>query len=246
MKATCREDTPSSNFAPAACSRLAPFVRLFIVGYRLRPLRPLIRCLLNRFDGGYMWSQVWREIFRKHLGVELGPCSRGLGLRPGTLPRGTIVGSFSCLARGLIVLRRNHTTQRLSQHPLFFNKILGLVPADTIGNISENPLQIGSDVWLGMNVTICPGCHVIGDGAIIGAQAVVTRDVPPYSIVAGNPARIIRKRFSPEVETVVSASRWWEYPFLYIMEHVELFSGDIDEQKLHEFTLAFPPGENTE
>ncbi len=189
-----------------------------------------------------MWSRVWRRIFREHHGVDIGWLSRGDGLKPGTLPRGTVVGNFSCLGRGLHVLRRNHAFRRLSQHPMFFNRNLGMVEKDTIGGIHQNPLRIGSDVWCGLNVTICPACSEIGDGAIIGARAVVTRDVPPFTIVAGNPARIIGRRFSPEVEAVVAASKWWLEPPARILQHIELFTNDIDDDSLQSFVGAFPAG----
>lgn len=208
--------------------------------YRYRVFRPLVRRLLDRFDGSYMLSPVYRQIFRHYENIELGLFSRGYGLKPGTLPRGTRVGHFSCFGKGLLVLRRNHSFHRFSQHPFFFNHKFGLLLRDSIGEIADNPLQIGSDVWLGMNVTICPGCHRIGNGAIIGAGSVVTKDVPPYTIVAGNPAKLIRKRYAPEVEAVVAASAWWLRPLPELVGHLDLFTQDITETTLARFAAAFP------
>ena len=68
---------------------------------------------------------------------------------------------------------------------------------------------IGNDVWIGQNVLIKPGV-TIGNGAVVGMGSVVTEDVSPYTIVAGNPARVIRPRFSPELAERLLASRWWE------------------------------------
>jgi acetyltransferase-like isoleucine patch superfamily enzyme len=212
-----------------------------VAAYRIRLLRPVVRWILDRFDGGFMLSRVWRRIFREMHGVELGALSRGAGLKPGLLPKGSVIGNFSCFGTGFQILRRNHTFMRFSQHPMFFNKFLGWVAYDTIDEVHQNPLHIGSDVWCGLNVTICPGCREIGDGAILGARSVVTRDVPPFTIVAGNPARIIRKRYSPEVEAVVAASKWWLRPLPEIMEHFDLFTNDIDETSLAAFKAAFPP-----
>ena len=77
---------------------------------------------------------------------------------------------------------------------------------------SDLPLKgdtvIGNDVWIGQNATIMPGVH-IGDGAIIGANATVASDVQPYSIVAGNPARLIRKRFDDELIDLLEKFAWW-------------------------------------
>ena len=78
---------------------------------------------------------------------------------------------------------------------------------------SDLPLKgdtvIGNDVWIGQNATIMPGVH-IGDGAIIGANATVASDVAPYSIVAGNPARLIRKRFDDELVDLLEKFAWWD------------------------------------
>jgi acetyltransferase-like isoleucine patch superfamily enzyme len=71
-------------------------------------------------------------------------------------------------------------------------------------------LSIGNDVWIGQNAIILPSVARIGDGAVIGAGAVVTKDVEPYSIVVGNPARLLRYRFSQETIVKLQESRWWE------------------------------------
>jgi carbonic anhydrase/acetyltransferase-like protein (isoleucine patch superfamily) len=65
-------------------------------------------------------------------------------------------------------------------------------------------------VWVSHNVTITPGCKHIGRGAVIGAGAVVTKDVPAYAIVVGMPASVVRYRFEPETQAAIEASRWWE------------------------------------
>ncbi|PQO28766.1 hypothetical protein C5Y98_23585 [Blastopirellula marina] len=87
---------------------------------------------------------------------------------------------------------------KLSTHPLLY------------GDLSERVLlEIGHDVWLGFNVVILPGCHRIGTGAIVGAGSIVTKDIPPYAIAVGNPARILRYRFPEEVCAKLLASQWW-------------------------------------
>ena len=81
--------------------------------------------------------------------------------------------------------------------------------------LSDLPLKgdtvIGNDVWIGQNATIMPGVH-IGDGAIIGANSIVAGEVRPYTIVAGNPARLIRKRFDDEMIDLLERFAWWDRP----------------------------------
>lgn len=218
-------------------SRLAP---LLIAAYKFRRFRPLVRALLVKTEGGIMSSESLRKLLHDYEGVRLGALSRGAGLRFGLFPRGTRIGRFSCFAAGLRVLPRNHPSARVSQHPLFFNSRLGLVVEDTIPSASESPLIIGSDVWVGMNVIITSGCGFIGDGAIIGAGAVVTKDVPPYTVVAGNPAKPIRTRFSARIQAAIEASKWWERPMPHILAHRHLFTQDMTEELLPEFEKAFP------
>jgi acetyltransferase-like isoleucine patch superfamily enzyme len=78
-------------------------------------------------------------------------------------------------------------------------------------DLSESePLKIGNDVWCGVNSIILPNVREIGDGAVVAAGAVVNIDIPPYAIVAGNPARIVRYRFEKEVVDELLESKWWE------------------------------------
>ena len=86
------------------------------------------------------------------------------------------------------------------------------------------PLTIGHDVWIGARVIILPGCRQIGDGAVVGAGAVVTRDVEPYRIVGGNPARVIQPRFDPKIEALVLASAWWQRSLEELMPHLARFT----------------------
>lgn len=224
--------------------RRSNFSRLVVAAYRIRLLRPAIRVHLRHFEGGLMFSPTWRIILEHYEGVTLGDYSYGPGLRPGLFDPGTQIGRFSSFAEGLRVLRRNHPTDRISQHPLFFNAKCGLLSKDSVPSPSSNRLIIGHDVWIGMDVLICPGCHEIGNGAIIGAGAVVTKDVPPFTIVAGIPAQTIRKRFSPEVEIIVARSNWWLSPLPEILKHLDLFTTEVSDGLIQKFRAAFPAAED--
>lgn len=167
--------------------------------------------LMRRWEGGDMRSSQLRRMLRAHDGVTIGDYSYGPILQRGMLPRGTMVGRWCSVGQGLIVRRRDHPIERMTQHPFFYNAKLGLVERDTIQLDEENPLSIGNDVWIGDRVTIVSGCRSVGDGAVIAAGAVVTRDVPAFAIVGGVPARVLRARFPPEIATLVAQSRWWEF-----------------------------------
>ena len=87
---------------------------------------------------------------------------------------------------------------------------------------------VGNDVWIGQNVTILPGVS-IGDGAIIGAESVVAGDVAPYTIVAGNPARLVRRRFDHKTQALLEQLRWWDRPPEEIEGLIPLLScGDLE------------------
>jgi len=183
---------------------------LFTALARCSALRSYAIHAVCRLEGGQMWSKTYRELMRKHYRVEIGIHSYGPCLFPGNLPARTRVGNYCSIADDVQFLRRNHPVERISQHPFFFNALVGLLGEDTIAAIDDNPVVIGNDVWIGSNVMITPGCRSIGDGAVVAAGAVVTGDVPPFAIVGGVPAKLIRWRFTVELQREWMNSAWWE------------------------------------
>ena len=137
-----------------------------------------------------------------------------------------LIGKFCMIASGVefIMNGGNHLADAISTYPfaVFGNGWEGAMES------REYPYKgdtvIGNDVWLGYQAMIMPGL-TIGDGAIVATRAVVTRDVPPYAVVAGNPARLIRYRFSEaEIEKLLRI-RWWDWPAEKITRHVHLLTG---------------------
>lgn len=133
------------------------------------------------------------------------------------------IGKFCSIAEDVkIFLGGNHRADWLSTYP--FNKIHSF--NDVAGNISGHPLSkgdviIGNDVWIGFGALILSGVK-IGNGAIIGAHALVTKDVEPYEIVGGNPAKHIKFRFSHEVIEKLNAIEWWNRDETQIRSLVKL------------------------
>lgn len=200
-------DAPTKAAASARRARAAGWVKPL---YKVRRLRGLVQRVCARLEGGLMWSDTWRDILSDDHGVDVGRYSYGSLLGAGVLPRGSIIGRYVSCGTGLIVRRRDHPTDRAVMHPFFYNAALGLVKTDTIAANQDNPLVIGHDVWIGDRVTILGGCTRIGNGAVLAAGAVVTRDVPAYAIVGGVPAKRLRMRFDADRIAALEHSRWWD------------------------------------
>ena len=151
-------------------------------------------------------SVALRSLFAQRFQVEVGMYSYGCFDRWRVPPR-TRIGRYCSFAKTVRVLDANHPFEAMTTHPFLYEAKFGLVAEDRI-----NPpwLEIGDDVWIGHNAIITPGCKAIGRGAIIGAGAVVTRDVPAYAVMAGSPAKQLRMRFDAETIAALEASRWWE------------------------------------
>lgn len=145
-----------------------------------------------------------------------------------------IIGKFCQIAKGVnfIMNGANHQMNAVSTFPFYiFEGWQQPVPA-----LDKLPFKgdtvVENDVWIGQNVTILPGVH-IGNGAIIGANSTVGSEVEPYSIVAGNPAKLIRKRFDDELIALMQQLCWWDLPIDQINGLVPLLSNNnLEEVKL--------------
>lgn len=126
---------------------------------------------------------------------------------------GCSIGKFCSIGPGVAIFGGGeHNTQWVSTYPFSVFGATFPQSVNTPGHPrTKGPTVIGNDVWLGARSLILSGVHV-GDGAVVGAGTVVTRSVPPYGIVAGNPARLIRYRFPEEDIKELLAVRWWDFP----------------------------------
>lgn len=142
-----------------------------------------------------------------------------------------IIGKFCMIASGVkfIMNGANHLTNAVSSYPfaIFGNGWESAMEGRTYPN--KGDLIIGNDVWIGHAATIMAGV-TIGDGAIIATNSVVTKDVAPYTIVGGNPAKEIRKRFSEEQISELLELKWWDWPIEKITEHVKKLTGTSPEE----------------
>ena len=143
------------------------------------------------------------------------------------------IGAFCSIADRVCIGGAEHPIYRVSTSPVFhegknvLNANFQLLPSiETRKTIIEN------DVWVGLGAIIKAGVH-IGNGAVIGSGSVVTHDVPPYEIWAGNPARKIKDRFSKDIANKIQTTEWWNYPDNLIKD----YSDDFDD--VERFTANF-------
>ena len=144
-----------------------------------------------------------------------------------------MIGKFCSIACGakFIFNSANHTLSSLSTYPfpIFFEE--WELDCKDVANAQDNKgnIIVGNDVWIGYEAVIFAGV-TIGDGAIIGTRAVVTKDVPPYTIVGGIPAKPIRKRFSENVIKTLLLIKWWDWSREKISEKIHAIqTGEIDQ-----------------
>ncbi|TPG65380.1 CatB-related O-acetyltransferase [Hymenobacter nivis] len=138
-----------------------------------------------------------------------------------------VIGKFCMIASGVefVMNGANHLASAVSAYPfaVFGGDWAGAMAGKTYP--TKGDTTVGHDVWIGYRATILPGV-TIGDGAIVGAHAVVTRDVAPYTIVGGNPAQLIRPRFDAATTARLLAVAWWHWPIEKITRHAALLTGD--------------------
>jgi virginiamycin A acetyltransferase len=144
-----------------------------------------------------------------------------------------VIGKFCSIACGakFIFTSANHTQKSLSTYPFpIFFEDWGLDKKD-VATAWDNKGDtiVGNDVWIGFEAVILAGVH-IGDGAIVGARAVVTKDVPPYTVVGGVPAKPIKKRFDEATVTKLLQMKWWDWPYEKIRQALpQLMQGEVDK-----------------
>jgi acetyltransferase-like isoleucine patch superfamily enzyme len=139
------------------------------------------------------------------------------------------IGSFCSIAKDVAIQEYNHDASRISTYYMRSN----IFKTDRMGeHFSRGGIRIGNDVWIGGKAMILSGV-TIGDGAVVAAGAVVTRDVPPYAIVGGAPARVLKYRFTPEVIEKLQRIKWWEWPIEKIRGNKDLFWSELNADSLN-------------
>ncbi len=142
---------------------------------------------------------------------------------PDITPLHILVGSYSSIAAGnIFLIAQNHYYRAVTTYP-FYIALKKFKDRKPSAFKERRQVIIGNDVWMGINVTVFGGIR-IGDGAVVAANATVTKDVPPYSIVAGLPARVIKYRFEPEIIRKLLAIKWWDWDQEKIFDNYDLLN----------------------
>jgi virginiamycin A acetyltransferase len=135
------------------------------------------------------------------------------------------IGKYCAIGEDVDILSTNHTTNTINMQNVLQIEITG-----TVTPAVKKGIEIGNNVWIGDRAIILPGIK-IGDGAVIGAGSVVTKDVSPFCIHAGNPAKFIRKRFEEDVIELLLQMKWWDWSLEQMKANKDLFEIDLSNEE---------------
>ena len=182
----------------------------------------------------YLWKRL-----KAHGVVEVGAYSYGTPLvLLWDFETHLKIGKYCSIAEGVtFILGGQHRQDWISTYP--FSEFKGKWSSEGIVGHPESKgdITIGNDVWIGFGATVLSGVKIY-DGAVIGANATVTRDVPAYAVVAGNPARILKYRFSGEIINLLKELQWWNCPPETIDLYLKALCSVPDSQKLNHLKVA--------
>jgi len=188
-------------------------------------IRRVIRKIVLDMEGGSYFSFTIRRIFSTYHKVDVGMYSSGGCFVPFNFRLGTRIGRYCSVYDTVQAFDANHPMNTKSTNALFYNPQMGFAEKDLL---TRTKLSIGNDVFMGHNAIILPAVSEIGDGAIIGAGSVVHQDVPPYAVMVGHPARVVRYRFSEETIQQLLESRWWDKSFEELKTDIKSFQHPLE------------------
>ena len=168
-----------------------------------------IKMIITNITGGMQESKFIRNYAKNVNNVEVDLYSYGGCFSKEFNLGGRVkIGRYCSIASNVRYLAGNHPLNYVSTSPYFYSKKFA---KKDVKDITRNELFIGNDCWIGYGAIITSKCKKIGNGAVVAAGAIVTKDVPPYAIVAGSPARIIKYSFDEQIQKELEDSKWWEY-----------------------------------
>lgn len=182
-----------------------------------------IRMKVTEKEGGDKTSSTLREYIREKCKVDVGMYTYGgcFDTRFNVGERYVKIGRYCSLGQNIRCFGANHPTEHAVMSAYFYNALWSGLP---VKDVPRSSLEVGHDVWIGYGTIITSKCNKIGNGAVIGAGSIVTKDVPAYSIVVGSPAKILKYRFNQETIDLLERSKWWEYTPENLMNYYDLIN----------------------
>ena len=202
---------------------IAYLVLRFIVVDELRI--QLCYLILGRFEKRYRDYRISRYICHRYYGFKVGSCTYGVLQLCKRNPKIESVGAFCSIGPSVSIAGFNHPLEYVSTHPFLWSRYYRLSErkrAEVVDRRSNQRVVIGNDVWIGEHVIILRSVK-IGDGAVIGCGSIVTRDVEPYTVVAGVPAEEINTRLDENDADIMQQIEWWSWPRDEIKEKLHYF-----------------------
>lgn len=176
-------------------------------------------------EGGQKESMSLRNYFKDNYNTIVGLYSYGGCFSESFNIGGTVtIGKYCSIVQNVRYYGANHPINQVSTSPYFYNKAFGFCVED----VERKSLTIGNDVWIGGSVIITSKCHEIGNGAVIGAGSIVTKDIPSYAIAVGNPAKVIGYRFSDYEIDILEKSEWWNMIPQQLIQYYDCMDSPID------------------
>lgn len=201
-----------------------------------------IRCI-NSVIGGYccigddcdIVSSTMREkseLGRRNL-VRNSIIGRGSYTGTNSIIKNAEIGKYCCIGWNVSIGGGNHNYQNVSMYTDYWYKRTFGIDSSQLTGINETTenVKIGNDVWIGAGANILNGVE-IGDGCVIAAGAVVTKDIPPYSVVIGVPGKVIKKRFDETIISLLLKLEWWDWTEEQIVENIEFLRNKPDANHL--------------
>ncbi|WP_346838371.1 amino acid adenylation domain-containing protein [Microbulbifer sp. SAOS-129_SWC] len=204
-----RDAATSANVAHGMRMRESKIARqwlapMFAIDRRF--VRTLLQKVILKLEGGSTFSTTMRKLYKKYYDIDVGDFT-SIRFDPMRLKLTTRVGKYCTIYPTATFQNADHPRNTLSTHGIFYYSELGFSPGYELDRVQ---IEVGNDVWIGDGAKILYPTRKIGDGAVIAAGSIVVEDVPPYAVVAGYPARVVRYRFSRATIRKLLGLKWWQ------------------------------------
>lgn len=191
-------------------------------------VKRLMQYLILKFEGDEMFTVTLRKLYARYYDIQVGNYSTVL-FDVNRLRNNTKIGRYSSISPTVLIQNADHPRNTISTHALFYHPAFKFAEGYELTRVQ---VEIGNDVFIGHNAMILYPTKKIGDGAVIAAGSIVVEDVPPYAIVGGYPATILRYRFSKETIAELLKSQWWDASLEQLGPVKECFARPLEGNRI--------------